>query len=239
MSDTPPQNNAPMDNGLIPTDVAERPFVYAPPATPVRVIHKDDHLLVLAKPSGLLSVPGRPEEHFDSLKTRVLKDYPDATIVHRLDMDTSGFIVMACTRAAHRHLGLQFEKRKLRKSYIARVWGTPAEDEGRIIAPMRFDWPNRPKQMIDFEEGREAITDWEVMEREEGITRLRLKPHTGRSHQLRVHLMSIGHPILGDTLYAHDDALHAANRLQLHSETLRLRHPKDGSWVTFTDPCPF
>lgn len=218
---------------------APRPIVYAPPKTDLKVVHQDAHILVLSKPSGLLTVPGKPAAHADCLATRVQAAFPTATIVHRLDMDTSGILVMAMTPEAHRHLGLQFEKRMTEKTYTARVWGEIAGEDGTVIAPIITDWPNRPKQMIDFEKGRSAETHWNVIKREEGITRIALHPRTGRSHQLRVHMASLGYPILGDNLYAPDDAFRAADRLQLHSTSLTLHHPDGGSRVTFSDPSPF
>lgn len=216
-----------------------RPITYNPPQEALRVIHEDTHILVLSKPSGLLTVPGKPAAHADCLESRARTEFPTAAIVHRLDMDTSGILVMAMTPEAHRHLGLQFEKRKTAKCYTARVWGEMSENEGTVSAPIITDWPNRPKQMIDFEKGRSAETHWKVLDREAGKTRVALYPHTGRSHQLRVHMLSLGHPILGDNIYAPDDAFNAADRLQLHSTSLTLHHPDGGKRVTFSDPCPF
>jgi tRNA pseudouridine32 synthase / 23S rRNA pseudouridine746 synthase len=216
-----------------------KPIVYAPPDTPVAVLYQDDDLLVLSKPSGLLTVPGKPAAHADCVESRIQEQFPSARIVHRLDMDTSGILVMAMNPQAHRHIGLQFERRKIDKTYTARVWGEMSDTSGHISAPLRCDWPNRPKQIIDFEQGRKAETAWQVIEIENGTTRVLLHPRTGRSHQLRVHMLSLGHPILGDNLYAHDEALQAADRLQLHSTSLTLHHPKDGTRVKFTNSCPF
>lgn len=223
-----------------------RPFVYDPPLQPrLSVLHSDDDILVLNKPSGLLSAPGKTLELADCLATRAVETYPTATMVHRLDCDTSGVIVFALNRAAHRHIGLQFERRKTAKHYVARVWGWIEEDKGCIDLPMRCDWPNRPRQMIDHEQGRSAITDWRVLSRDDGIaqdapvTRVALFPKTGRSHQLRVHMATLGHPILGDNFYAPDAALAAAPRLQLHAASLTLHHPSDGRLVTFETECPF
>lgn len=219
---------------------APKPLIYRPPPKPgFDVLHADDQILVVSKASGLLSVPGKPAEHADCLESRVRQSIPAARIVHRLDMDTSGVMVLAMTPAAHRHLGLQFERRKTEKTYVARVWGAPVDDTGTIDLPLICDWPNRPKQMVCHERGKTAITDWSVIAREEGFTRLLLKPLTGRSHQLRVHLLSLGCPILGDNLYAHDAALKAADRLQLHAQTLTLHHPDGGERVTFSAGCPF
>ncbi|AXS42488.1 pseudouridine synthase [Breoghania sp. L-A4] len=217
-----------------------RPFVYDPPAEPrLCVLHRDDDLLVLAKPSGLLSAPGKAMDHADCLEARAREMYSTATMVHRLDCDTSGVMVFALNRAAHRHLGLQFERRMIGKRYVARVWGDVAEDEGEVDRPLCSDWPNRPKQTINHERGRPALTRWSVLAREGGVTRMLLSPHTGRTHQLRVHMASLGHPMLGDALYAPDAALNAAGRLQLHAESLSFRHPTGGRPCTFTETCPF
>ncbi|MFD1696958.1 RluA family pseudouridine synthase [Roseibium aestuarii] len=217
----------------------DEPFVYDPPMDPLKVLFADDDLLVIDKPEGLLSVPGRPEAHKDSVATRAQALYPGARIVHRLDLDTSGVMVLAMNPEAHRHLGLQFERRHTKKTYIARVWGLIEAESGDIDLPMRVDWPNRPRQMICFEEGRPAQTHWQVLKREDTITRVELNPKTGRSHQLRVHMLSIGHPIIGDRLYAHEEALKAAPRLNLHAEKLSVRHPVGGAWMRFKAPCPF
>ena len=216
------------------------PFRYEPPTEPhLTVLHRDADILVLDKQSGLLCVAGKPAEHGDCLERRARDAYPDARIVHRLDRDTSGVIVMAMNPKAHRHLGLQFERRKIRKTYVARVWEHLVGESGRVDLPIACDWPNRPKQMVDREAGRPAQTEWEILAREETATRLRLSPLTGRSHQLRVHMLSLGHPILGDNFYATGEAFAAADRLQLHAETLTLHHPADGTLRTFSVPCPF
>lgn len=215
-------------------------FTYTPPPDDgLNIIHVDDDILVLSKPANLLSVPGNKEDHADCLETRVLKEFPSARVVHRLDRGTSGIFIMALNPQAHRHLGLQFEKRQTQKTYIAEVIGVVKEDKGHIDLPMRTDWYNRPKQMVDTYFGREAITDWKVISRGEETTRLELHPRTGRSHQLRVHLQELGHPILGDSFYAPDHAVAMSERLLLHAERLEVFHPKNGNRVTFKDPCPF
>lgn len=215
-------------------------FIYAPPDCPLEVIHKDNHILVLSKPAKLLTVPGRKAEHVDSLETRAQQEYPQSRIVHRLDMETSGLIIMALDADTHRNLSLQFERRETQKEYIARVWGHIEEDEGEIDLPLRCDWPNRPLQMVDLTHGREAQTQWKVLAREEGgITRVSLKPITGRTHQLRVHMMEIGHPILGDDFYAHERAFSAADRLQLHAHKLMVHHPENSEKTWFESKCTF
>ncbi len=211
---------------------------YNPPDTPLSVIHADHEILVVDKPAGLLSVPGKGPHLADCLLARVQAAFPEALLVHRLDRDTSGVMVFALTQPAQRHLGLQFEKRQMKKTYVARVWGAVAEKTGTVDLPLIVDWPNRPLQMVDHENGRPAQTDWRVLRREDGSTRMRLMPHTGRSHQLRVHMREIGHPILGDPFYAEGPARDFP-RLMLHSESLRLRHPDGGVGVTFKAPVPF
>lgn len=215
-------------------------FTYSPPPdNGLDIIHADDDVLVLSKPANLLSVPGNKQGHADCLETRALNEFPSARVVHRLDRGTSGLFIMALNPKAHRHLGLQFEKRQTQKTYIAEVIGIVKEDQGHIDIPMRTDWYNRPKQMVDTYFGREAITDWKVILRGEATTRLELHPKTGRSHQLRVHLQELGHPILGDSFYAPDHAVAMSERLLLHAERLEVFHPKNGNRVTFKDPCPF
>ncbi|MEE9387152.1 MAG: pseudouridine synthase [Paracoccaceae bacterium] len=205
---------------------------YAPPNDPLVILHHDHEILLVDKPSGLLSVPGKGPHLADCLIKRVQDVFPEALLVHRLDRDTSGVMVFALTRHAQRHLGLQFEKRQIKKTYVARVWGHVAEKTGTVDLPLIVDWPNRPLQMVDFETGKQAITDWRVQRYGDGETRIRLFPQTGRSHQLRVHMQQIGHPILGDPFYASGDALKFP-RLMLHAESLRLRHPDGGKGLAF------
>ena len=213
---------------------------YAPPLEPfLDVLYEDEHFVILNKASGLLSVPGKAEEHWDCLEYRARQQFGDTRIVHRLDMDTSGIMVLARTDDCHRNLGRQFEKRKVKKSYVARVWGRMAEGEGTVDLPLICDWPNRPKQMVSFEHGKKAVTDWTVMKRDDQSTLVRLFPHTGRSHQLRVHMLSLGYVIMGDRFYAGGEALTSADRLMLHAETLGFIHPDKGEWVDFVSPCPF
>jgi len=148
-------------------------------------------------------------------------------------------MVFARNANSQRHIGLQFEKRMTEKVYIACVSGRVEKDTGQIDLPLITDWPNRPRQMVCHERGKASLTEWKVIDREEVTTRLALYPKTGRSHQLRVHMLAIGHPILGDRLYAHDCAFKAAPRLQLHAYKLKLRKPTGGDWVEYTSPCPF
>lgn len=214
------------------------PAEYNPPDTPLDVIHEDHEVLLVNKPAGLLSVPGKGSHLADCLIARVQAAFPQALLVHRLDRDTSGVMVFALTPHAQRHLGLQFEKRQTKKAYIARVWGEVAEREGTVDLPLIVDWPNRPRQHVDFENGKPALTDWKMLKHERGTTRMRLFPKTGRSHQLRVHMLEIGHPILGDPFYATGPALDYP-RLMLHAESLRFRHPDGGKGLTFKAKVPF
>lgn len=215
-------------------------FHYDPPREPwLDIIHEDEDIVVFDKPSGLLSVPGKDPALFDSLQSRALERFPGAGTIHRLDKDTSGIIVMARHKSAHGHIGKQFEYRQTRKFYIARVFGRVAEDEGLVDLPLATDWENKPRQDVNFERGRPAQTRWQVIGREARATRLKLTPITGRTHQLRVHMKEIGHPILGDPFYATGDALAAADRLQLHAAELGFRHPRGGELVVFRSEPPF
>lgn len=215
-------------------------FVYRPPADQgLVIIHQDDDLLLVDKPSGLLSVPGKAADHADCLEMRVKTAFPQALLVHRLDLDTSGLMVFAMNPAAQRHLGLQFERRHIEKRYVARVAGNLTTPIGQIDLPLICDWPNRPLQKVDWDVGKLAQTRFEVLQLEAEATRLALFPKTGRSHQLRVHCMAMGHAILGDPFYATPDAFDAASRLQLHAEALSLFHPTGGARVTFEATAPF
>ena len=211
---------------------------YDPPQDPLSILHDDHQVLLVDKPSGLLSVPGKGEHLADCLLARVQAAFPMALLVHRLDRDTSGVMVFALTPHAQRHLGLQFEKRQTKKTYVARVWGEMAEKTGTVDLPLIVDWPNRPLQMVDHENGKQAVTDWRVMRARDGESRVRLMPRTGRSHQLRVHMLALGHPILGDPFYAQGQAREYP-RLMLHSETLQFRHPDGGQGMRITAKCPF
>lgn len=213
-------------------------FVYAPPDTPLRLIHHDSQVVLVDKPAGLLSVPGRGQDRADCLIQRLRGVFPEALLVHRLDLDTSGVMVFALTRAAQADLGQQFENRKVRKVYLARVWGKLEPKEGRVDLPLTVDWPNRPRQHVNHEAGRPAVTDWRVVRAQADETRVRLMPQTGRSHQLRVHMAETGHPILGDPLYATGPAADFP-RLMLHAESLRFRDIESGKSVTYSATCPF
>ena len=210
----------------------------------VEFLHADDTLLVLAKPSGLLSVPGRGADKQDCLAARVQARYPDALIVHRLDMDTSGLMVMARGPLVQRELSKAFAAREVKKRYIAVVAGrleVPPEDWGTIDLPIIGDWPNRPRQIVDRVLGKPSLTRWRVLAHDDvaRTTRVELEPVTGRSHQLRVHLRELGHAILGDALYAPPDTRGRAERLLLHAASLRFVHPATGAACVFESPPPF
>lgn len=210
-------------------------YRYDPPPGPPVILHEDASLLVVLKPEGLLSVPGKGAEKADCLIARMQARYPRVLLVHRLDSDTSGVMVFARTSAAQVSLAGQFERRETTKHYVARVAGDVAGEAGTVDLPLIVDWPNRPRQHVNHETGRPALTEWHVLARTPGETRMRLIPHTGRTHQLRVHMAAIGHPILGDVLYEGP----AAPRLMLHAETLGFRHPSTDAPVAFAAPCPF
>lgn len=213
---------------------------YAPPCDPyLEILYQDDFMLVINKPSELLTVPGKDPKHADCAIARVNRVFPSARIVHRLDMATSGVLCLAMSKEAHRFLSIQFQDRLTNKHYIARVHGQLASKTGSIDLPLICDWPNRPKQMVCHDTGKPSLTHYQVLESEPNATRVKLTPITGRSHQLRVHMLSLGNVILGDRLYATGDALVAAERLQLHAEMLQISHPATEQLMTFEAPVPF
>ena len=205
----------------------------------IRILYQDEDLLLVRKPDLLLSIPGRHPLNKDCLITRLQEDYPSASIVHRLDLDTSGIMVVPLNKAAHAHISKQFQARTVEKSYTAVVWGEPALDRGEIELPIACDWANRPRQKICHESGRHALTRYEVVSRQADRSRVILQPVTGRSHQLRIHMRELGHPILGCDMYAHPEALAMAPRLMLHATTLGLTHPTTGEWLTGESPPDF
>ena len=213
-------------------------FAYDPPDVPLSILHEDAAIIVVDKPAGLLTVPGKLENRQDCLITRLQAARWDALVVHRLDCDTSGVIIFARTKQAQGFLGQEFEQRRAEKAYVARLQGEVAGDAGTIDLPLGSDWDYRPRQKVDHDLGRPAVTDWQVTHRTDSETRVRLTPHTGRSHQLRVHMLALGHPILGDQIYA-PETTRDHPRLMLHAETLALHHPMTGERVSFTAPVPF
>jgi tRNA pseudouridine32 synthase / 23S rRNA pseudouridine746 synthase len=207
----------------------------------IDLLHVDEALVVVRKPAGLLSVPGRGPERADCVSARVQQHLPDALVVHRLDMATSGLLLMARGAAAQRMLSAAFAERQVAKRYTAVVAGQIDADHGEVSLPLICDWPNRPRQMVDHARGKPALTRWRVLSRQlaAGTTRIELEPVTGRSHQLRVHLQSIGHPIVGDELYAPTHWQQAAPRLLLHACHLAFAHPLSGAALVFSDPAAF
>ena len=211
---------------------------YAPPKDAQITLHYEDpDLVIVEKPAGLLSVPGRAPEKADCLEARLRRQLPEVLTVHRLDMETSGLVVFARNAEMQKRLSNLFETRKVGKTYLARVWGAPPE-QGTIDAPLMADWPNRPKQKID-PNGKPSCTRFERLSLENGSGRLKLSPETGRTHQLRVHLDHIGHPILGDSLYGSAKSRSASDRLSLHASRLVFPHPATGCIIDVASPCPF
>ena len=197
----------------------------------IRILHEDADLLLVRKPHLLLTIPGRHPLNKDCLVTRLQQDYPSASIVHRLDLDTSGIMVVPLNKPTHADISRQFQLRQVEKSYVAVVWGVIEEDSGEIDLPIACDWDNRPRQMICHQRGKSALTRFRVLARMEDRTRVLLQPVTGRSHQLRIHMRELGHPILGCDMYAHEAALAMSERLLLHATNLAFTHPATGEWL--------
>ncbi|MGV6809574.1 MAG: pseudouridine synthase [bacterium] len=220
-------------------------FLYTPPPDEgLNLLYCDNDLLVVDKPAGLLSVPGKGEDRQDCMITRVQREYPDALIVHRLDMMTSGIMLMARHKTSHRQLSDSFAKRQVKKQYLAWVDGKFRQHHaarGMIDLPLITDWINRPKQKIDFLRGKSSQTLYEYLTYHEALaaSRIKLMPITGRSHQLRVHLLALGHPILGDRLYASETAKTRVNRLMLHASYLSFIHPTRHTSLEINATIPF
>ena len=205
----------------------------------LRVLHADALLLVADKPAGLLAVPGRGESKQDCLAARLQAAYPDALVVHRLDQATSGLMLFARGLAAQRCMSSAFAHREVHKRYVAVVAGSLAPATGCIALPLAADWPNRPRQIVDLAAGKPAVTQWRVLgfDAASDTTRVLLQPLTGRTHQLRVHLQALGHPIVGDALYA--PAASPSTRLLLHASELEFAHPGSGQTLRLSSPAPF
>lgn len=213
---------------------------YNPPTDPwVDIVFEDQQILAVNKPSGLLSVPGRLEQHYDSMWSRLVETYPDIQVVHRLDMDTSGLMLLAKGKEAERSLKKQFQYRLTHKVYYARIWGHPEQSEGEIDLPLICDWPNRPRQKVCFEHGKASQTRYQVVKHEEKTSIVRLLPITGRSHQLRVHMQALGHPIVGDEFYSQGEAFDYSPRLALHAAELSFYHPECNTLRSLFVPCDF
>jgi len=214
---------------------------YTPPTdSGLEIIFCDKYLLAVSKPSGLLSVPGRGEDKADSLATRVRAKFPDTLVAHRLDRDTSGLLIFPRGAKMHRQISMMFEKREMQKSYVAVVLGKLAQQQGEIDLPLIVDWPNRPRHMVDKINGKPSQTRYQLLEYDAGsnTSRVALEPLTGRTHQLRVHMMSIGHPIVGDTLYGGNEG-GQETRLLLHAHTLDFIHPVTGEQLNLVASLPF
>jgi ribosomal large subunit pseudouridine synthase A len=209
---------------------------YNPPQEPwLDLVYRDDYIAVVNKPSGLLSVPGNQPQYYDSAMSRVKEKYGFCEPAHRLDMATSGILLFALSKAADRELKRQFREREPKKYYQALVWGHLEHDHGVVELPLICDWENRPRQKICFERGKRAVTFYDVLRRyPNNTTRVKLTPITGRSHQLRLHMLALGHPILGDKFYAHPQAKALSPRLCLHAESLQIQHPISGETMVFT-----
>lgn len=214
---------------------------YNPPQEPwLDLVYRDDYIAVVNKPSGLLSVPGNQPQYYDSAMSRVKERYGFCEPAHRLDMATSGILLFALSKAADRELKRQFREREPKKYYQALVWGHVEQDHGVVELPLICDWENRPRQKICFERGKRAVTFYDVLQRyPNNMTRVKLTPITGRSHQLRLHMLALGHPILGDKFYAHPQAKALSPRLCLHAESLQIQHPITGEMMEFTAPVGF
>lgn len=217
---------------------SEEPDVaYLPPADEgLDLIHVDEAMVLVNKPAGLLSVPGRGAERADCMVARVQREWPDARIVHRLDMATSGLLLLARGVDMQRRLSMAFAAREVAKRYEATLVGLLAADEGEVDLPLCTDWPRRPRQMVSFTHGKPSLTRYRVLSRDGAAarTRVELEPVTGRSHQLRVHMQALGHPIVGDPLYGQE-----AGRMHLHACRLSLRHPSSGAPMNWFAPAPF
>lgn len=219
--------------------MTEQPYLVPHSREEISILYEDVDLLLVRKPHLLLTIPGRHPLNKDCLITRLQRSYPSASIVHRLDLDTSGIMVIPLNKATHAHISRQFQERNVEKSYDAIVYGIVEQDSGEVDLPIAPDWSHRPLQKICSQRGKQALTRFEVLQRQDDRTRLLLKPVTGRSHQLRIHMRELGHPILGCDMYAHEEALHMSPRLLLHAATLAFTHPTSGEWLSGECPANF
>lgn len=212
--------------------MSDQPYLVPHSQEEITILYEDEDLLLIRKPHLLLSIPGRHPLNKDCLITRLQQRYPSASMVHRLDLDTSGIMVIPLNKPTHSHISRQFQERKVEKSYYAVVYGEVEANRGEIDLPIATDWNDRPRQKICHERGKQALTRYEVLQRSGDRSRLLLKPVTGRSHQLRIHMRELGHPILGCDMYAHPQALAMSERLMLHAGTLAFTHPGTGQWIS-------
>lgn len=217
-------------------------FYYNPPIMPwLNILYQDEDIMIVDKPAELLSVPGKGAELYDSIISRIQWEFPYAETAHRLDMSTSGILLIALNKEAERELKRQFRLREVTKYYIADVAGIMEEDGGVVNLPLICDWEQRPKQMVCFDRGKSAVTEYQIVYRDlaQNYTRVALRPISGRSHQLRVHLLTLGHVILGDRFYAKGQGLIARDRLALHASGLRFKHPRTEEVLYFQSRTPF
>ncbi|WP_017446034.1 RluA family pseudouridine synthase [Gayadomonas joobiniege] len=214
-------------------------FIYRPPIEGPKILYQDQDILVVNKPSGLLSNPGRAAETQDCALTRVQKSNKNAILIHRLDCETSGILIFALNKAAERHLKIQFQERQVNKTYLALVDACPNVHQGRIELPLTADKNQIPLQKVDIKQGKSAITDYQVLWTDGRTSLLKLHPLTGRTHQLRVHLKSLGHTILGDNFYASDTIKNAKKRLCLHASEIKFTHPRSNKLMHFLCPADF
>jgi len=217
------------------------PFIVPVCHENIELLYQDEHLLLINKPSVLLTLSGKHPLNKDSVHFRLVKEFPTATVLHRLDLGTSGILVVALNKAVNAHIGRQFQARTIDKSYMALLQGHLADDEGCIELPIAKDRPNFPLQKICYESGKMAVTHFQVIERlqEPFATRVMFRPVSGRTHQLRIHSREIGHPILGCDLYGSDESFAMAERLMLHATGLEFDHPVSGERINGVCPCPF
>ncbi|MCL4104148.1 UNVERIFIED_CONTAM: hypothetical protein GTU68_035010 [Idotea baltica] len=215
------------------------PYIVPHSQEEISILYSDDDLLLVRKPHLLLSIPGRHPLNKDCLITRLRERYPSASMVHRLDLDTSGIMVIPLNKPTHAHISRQFQRRLVDKCYTAIVFGELALNRGEIVLPIAPDWNDRPRQTISYKRGKQAHTKFQVLQRNSGSTRVMLTPITGRSHQLRIHMRELGHPILGCDMYAHQEALQLSPRLLLHATSLSFTHPHTGKWLSGECPPDF
>ena len=221
------------------------PFIVPLCNEEIGVLYQDQHLLLINKPSGLLTLSGKHPLNKDSVHFRLVKDFPTATMIHRLDFGTSGILIVALNKGVNAHIGKQFQAHSVSKTYTAILHGVVVEDSGCIELPIAKDRPNFPLQKICYETGKSAVSHYDVVERLAGdlaapdSTRVIFKPVSGRTHLLRIHSRELGHPILGCDLYATDEAFFMADRLMLHATRIEFDHPVSGERINGFSPCPF
>ena len=217
------------------------PFIVPACHEEIEILYQDEHLLLINKPTALLTLSGKHPLNKDSVHFRLVKDFPTATMLHRLDFGTTGILIVALNKEINAHIGKQFQARTVTKTYTAMLHGHLSEDEGCIDIPIAKDKENFPLQKICYETGKEAVSNYQVIERlqKSFATRVTFKPVSGRTHQLRIHSQAIGHPILGCALYDTDEAFFMAKRLMLHATDIEFEHPVTGERIKGLSPCPF